>query len=316
MLRTRLFCIISISLFALFSSRAQDLDSLAVLYERQVYSGSSMEEVNSALMAKAECYKQLGRYGEASATLARVRMFALTPEQRQAVLFQQELCWFLGGEFEQACSMVQEVGDSSQDALLLHALALAYSGRYDESEIYAARCVSWDGPCERLPELLKYYEGHPRVRSGKTAMALAFVPPLGHLYNGAPGEGLLSLGLNAGAAAFTLANLLGGYWVTGLLGGGMLLNYTFMGNQQRNAELVQRNNARGPIEFGDGLRILLSEILTAIPQIAPQSLRIAESHCWVSGCGVETSLRSSLPAGGWAPPVHVATGGHGFPAAP
>ncbi|MBO6169502.1 MAG: hypothetical protein J6O51_05970 [Bacteroidales bacterium] len=239
------------------------MDSLAVQYERQVYSGASLEEVNAALMGKAECYKMLGRYSDASATLARVRMFALTPEERQELLFQQELCWFMDGDFKQAASLVEEVGDGSQDALLLHALVLAYAGRYDESEIYAARCVSWDGPCERLGELLKYYGAHPRVRSAQTAMALAFVPPLGHLYNGAWGEGLLSLGLNSAAAGFTVANLLGGYWITGIVGGGILLNYTFMGNQQRNAELVSKHNRRGPMEFGDGLRALLSDILSS-----------------------------------------------------
>lgn len=259
--RLRLFCTISIFLSVLYSSRAQDWEGLAVEYERAVYSGASLEEANAALMGKAQCYKALGRYADASSTLARIWMFALTPEERQEVLFQQELCWFLGGEFEQAASLVEETGDYSQDALLLHALVLAYDGRYDESEIYAARCVSWDGVCERLPEILKLYEGHPRVRSKSTSLALSFVPPLGHFYNDAYGEGLLSAGLNAGAAGFMVANLLGGYWVTGLVGGAIALNYTFMGNQERNAFLTYKNNTNGPLEFGERLRALLADIL-------------------------------------------------------
>ena len=134
MLRIRLFCITSIFLCALYSSRAQNLDSLAVGYERIVFEGASLAEVNGALMAKAGCYKQLGRYADASATLSRVRLFALSADERRNVLYQQELCWFLGGDFGQAASLVEEVGDDTSDALLLHALVLAYAGRYDDSE--------------------------------------------------------------------------------------------------------------------------------------------------------------------------------------
>ena len=95
------------------------MEGLAVEYERAVYSGASLEEANAALIGKARCYKALGRYAEASSTLARIRMFALTPEERQEVLFQQELCRFMGGEFEQAAAMVEEVEPVSQDVLLL-----------------------------------------------------------------------------------------------------------------------------------------------------------------------------------------------------
>ena len=51
MLRKRLFCIISISLCALFSSRAQDWEEMAVAYEREVYDGAGLVEMNAALLA-------------------------------------------------------------------------------------------------------------------------------------------------------------------------------------------------------------------------------------------------------------------------
>lgn len=257
MLRKRLFCTISIFLCALFSSKAQDVDSLAVGYERIVFDGAGLAETNDALIAKAGCYKRQGQYKEASATLARVRLFALTPEERTAVQYQQELCWFLAGDFKQAASLVEEVGDGSSDALLLHALALAYNGQYDESEIYAARYISWDGPSERLPELLALYAAHPRVPDAKTSLVLSFFPPLGHFYNGEIGEGVLSGGLNLAALAFTVANLVSGYWVTGLVGGGIALNYTYMGNHQRNAALVEKRRVNDPIIFGDRVRAFL-----------------------------------------------------------
>lgn len=257
MLRKQLFCITCIFLCAQFLSRAQDRESMAVEYERIVFEGAGLAETNDALRAKAECYKQLGRWSDASATLARVRLFALTPEERTDVLYQQELCFFMTGDFGQAASLVGEVGDGSADALLLHALALAYAGRYDESEIYAARYLCWDGASPRLQELLDLYSGHPRELNSVTVMALSFLPPLGHFYCSEFGEGALSGTLNAASLAFTVANLASGYWITGLLGGGIALDQTLMGAQQRCAQLIEKHRTNDSIAFGDKLRSFL-----------------------------------------------------------
>ena len=261
MFRIRLFCTISIFLCALYSSRAQDWESLAVGYERIIYDGASLEETNGALLAKAECYKQLGRYADASATLQRVRMFALTDEERAEVLYQQELCWFLGGEFSQAAAVASELEPSSQEILLLHTLSLAYAGKYDESEIMAARCISWDGPSPYLDELIALYRQHPVERNATLAMVLSYLPPSGHFYNEAYGEGLLSAGLNAASVAFTVANLLGGYWIAGIAGGAIALNYTVMGGAERSQQLAEIYNNNAPLLFGDRLRELLARAL-------------------------------------------------------
>ena len=257
MLKTRLFCITCIFLCALYSSRAQNADSLAVGYERIVFEGADIAETNSALLAKAECHKQTGHYREASETLARVGLFALTPDERTEVQYQKELCWLLCGDFAQAASLVEEVGDGSADALLLHALSLAYNGQYAESEIYAARFISWDGPSERLPELLTLYASAPQTYDATTSMVMSFFPPLGHFYNGAIGEGALSGTLNLASMAFTVASFVSGYWVTGLVGGGIALNYTYMGNHERTAALVEQHRINDPIAFGDRLRAFL-----------------------------------------------------------
>ena len=251
----------SIFLCALFSANAQSFEQMVVEYERIIFDGADVQTVNEALLAKADCYKHLGRYEEASATLDRVRMFALTPEERNDVLYRKELMFFLGGEFAQAAALASEVEPLSQEILLLHALSLAYSGRYDESEIMAARCISWDGPSERLDDLLRLYKEHPSERSAGAAVALSFLPPCGHFYNEAYGEGVLSLGLNAAAVTFTVLNLLGGYWVTGIVGGAIALDYSFLGNLQRNMQLVDIHRNNAPIEFGDRLRAFMAEAL-------------------------------------------------------
>ena len=261
MRRLRLFCTISIFLCALYSGRAQDWESLAVGYERIIFDGADLQATNGALLAKADCYMHLGRYADASATLDRLRLFAFTPEELTDALYRKELMYYLRGEFEQAAALVPEIDAASQEILMLHALVLAYSGRYDESEIMAARCISWDGPSPYLDELLALYRQHPAHRDGAAALALSFLPPAGHFYNEAYGEGVVSFGLNAASLAFTVANLLGGYWVTGILGGAIALNYTFMGNLERNQQLAEIHNNNAPILFGDRVREFLKRAL-------------------------------------------------------
>lgn len=261
MRRLRLFCTISIFLCALYSGRAQDWESLAVGYERIIFDGADIQATNEALLAKADCYMQLGRYADASATLDRLRLFAFTPEELTNALYRKELMYYLGGDFGQAAALVPEIDAASQEILMLHALVLAYSGSYDESEIMAARCICWDGPSPYLDELLALYRQHPAQRSGAAALAFSFFPPAGHFYNEAYGEGLLSLGLNAASVAFTVANLLGGYWITGILGGAIALDYTFMGNLERNQQLVEIHDNNAPILFGDRVREFLRRAL-------------------------------------------------------
>ena len=259
--RLRLYCTISIFLCALCSASAQDWEALAVGYERIIFDGADIRETNEALLEKAACYRQLGRYSDASATLDRVRLFALTPEELNDVQYRKEMMYFLDGDFAQAAALVPEVEPVSQDILLLHALVLAYAGKYDDSELMAARCISWNGESPWLDSLLALYRQHPAERSSAASLALSLIPPVGHFYNEAYGEGLLSGGLNAAALAFMVANLAGGYWVTGLLGGAIALNYTYMGNMERCQALTEIHNNNAPILFGDRVKEFLSRAL-------------------------------------------------------
>ena len=60
--------------------------------------------------------------------------------------------------------------------------------------------------------------------------------------------------LNACAVGFTVWELMGSNWVTGLLGGGLLLNETFMkGNLERNVSRVDEVNKRNIKDFSRSL---------------------------------------------------------------
>ena len=187
--------------------------------EREAYRAASAAEANAALLAKARCLKQAGSYGDAAATLTRLAMYALTPEERQEALYEKELCSYLAGDFEAAASFADEFNagfESWEEKQKLDTLVYAMAGRG-----------------EALP-----------LKKEGVAMALAFFPPLGHWYTGNYGEGLLSMGLNAFAAGIGAMNVWWCNYLTALVAGAVALDYTFMGNQARVSFLVDQYNYR------------------------------------------------------------------------
>lgn len=187
--------------------------------EREAFRAATAAEANAALLAKARCLKQAGSYGDAAATLTRLAMYALTPEEQQEVLYEKELCSYLAGDFEAAASFADEFNagfEPWEAKRKLDTLVYAMAGRG-----------------EALP-----------LKKDATAMALAFLPPLGHWYTGNYGEGLLSMGLNAFAAGIGAVNIWWCNYLTAFLAGAVALDYTFMGNQARASFLVEQYNYR------------------------------------------------------------------------
>ena len=267
MYRTLRSFITSIFLCAAFSSEAQEVTDWAlraVECEYTAYNAEDPREAAEALVEKAYCYRQCGRYDEAAATLGRVSMFQLAPERRDSVLYEKELCSYLAGDFEGAASYMEEAGVSGTPRrLLLDALVLGGCARWDESRARAEKLVTlrYDG-AEReaaLQELRDLYSNVPRLKKEGQAVLRSFLPPLGHLYTGHLSEGLASMGLNAAAAGWVVWQCLGGNWITGILGGGVALNATFMGGMERSIELVDEYNRDAMLGFNAVLRdVLLS----------------------------------------------------------
>lgn len=267
--RTLLFFITSIFLCAAVSTRAQENASWelkAVEYERIVFNSDDLMKANEALMEKSFCYKQCGRYADAASTLSRIKMYMLQPEDRADVLYEKELCSYLAGDFASAAGFMEEadangVDTSDPDRLMLDALVLGECGRWDESKERAEQYVKsiYYGADQKsaLIQLNDFYNGRPELKDERTAMIRAFLPPLGHFYTGNKEEGWLSMGLNAAAAGWCIWNCIAGNWLTGILGGGIALNYSFMGNQERCQYLVEKYNYEASRAFNDSLRKIL-----------------------------------------------------------
>jgi tetratricopeptide (TPR) repeat protein len=263
--RTLLSFITSIFLCAAFSSEAQERTDWALKaaeFERAAFDAEDPHDAAEALVSKAECYKQCGRYSDAVATLGRVGMYLLTPDRRADVIYEKELCSYLAGDFAGAASYMEEAGaETVPRRLLLDALVLGENARWDEARSAASALLALRyGGAEldaALLELDELFTRKPSLKTEKQAVFRSFLPPLGHAYSGHLPEGLLSMGLNATAAGWTVWQCVSGNWITGLLGGGIALSYTFMGGMARSAELAEQYNHDAMRGFNDAFRALL-----------------------------------------------------------
>ena len=258
-MRTLSSFIICISLFVPFSINGQEIPDEnpleeALRWERVVFSSEDPGTVNSALIAKAECYSRASLPKEASQTLERVRMYFLDPETASSVLLLKSRYSKESGDMGAALGFLEESGKADEYPGM-YSVLLASSWRLQEAKEQALRSASVDGEKEAVMELFKK---PPKKRREGVASALSFIPPAGQIYLGRPWEGILSMILNAGAAGFTVYELISHDWVTGFLGGGLLLNETFFkANMEKNTSAVDEFNRRSINEFSSSLEKLL-----------------------------------------------------------
>lgn len=208
-----LCCIICISLCATAYAEKGNTDPYleAALQERQVWNAHTPSDANEALIRKAGIYASARLWKEAAATLGRVRMYMLGPEEREKVLRDKEKYFFLSGDLDAAAAIDTELGDNEGE---MHKLV---------NEALSSR---------------------PSPKNPQTAMLLSLVPGLGLFYAGRYGEGVLSVGLNACAIAWTVTQIASGCYISGIVGGAIALNGTYLGGMQRAAVATERYNCR------------------------------------------------------------------------
>lgn len=222
-------------------------------YERVLFLGASPAVANEALVARAQCLLELGRYADALDALERVRLFALSAEDAAKVHLLQGISHYHSGDYEGAASFMAEGFPDTPQAGVYSVLILAGARRYDES-LSKALDIYPDKEA-RLREL--FSEAPFRKKEG-TATMLSLLPPLGHIYLGEkdwPGITALSYA----GMAFTAWQLIEGNWLTGILGGGLFLNATYMEhNISTMAERTARANEKS---LGLFLERLEAEVL-------------------------------------------------------
>ena len=236
---------------------ARGLDALeqALRWERVVYTGEDQGLINDALLQKAGCYAEASMPEEALRTLDRIPLYSLEGDAAEKVLLLKSGYCEETGDYGTALGYLEESG-KAEDFPARYSVLLARARRYDEALAQALAYVGDDG--SRSKAVNDLFKKAPGLKKESTATMLSFIPPLGQLYLGKPAEGLASMVLNAGAAGFTAWQLVGHNWITGLLGGGLLLNETYLkANMARNVSRVDEVNREAAEEFARSLENLL-----------------------------------------------------------
>ena len=192
---------------------------------------------------------------EALRTLDRIRLYLLEPEAISEILLLKSRYSRESGDYGAALGFLEESGLACEYPSD-YSVLLASSWRLSEAEEQA---LAYAGTPSEKEQVMKFFKKAPKIKKEGTAAVLSFLPPAGHLYLGKPGAGIASMLLNAGAICFTAIELSAGNWISGLLGGGLLLNETFFkGNLQRNLSEVDTVNNALVAEFARSLDDLLS----------------------------------------------------------
>ena len=246
-----LSCIIFIFLSGAVSVRAQSLALKAVEYERVIFEGAAPAAANEAMLSRAECLVRLGRWDDADACLARLRMYALSPEQREQSASLKALCQYRVGNYDAALAFLNELQEiSAPEAVKLKALVLAGTRHFEESKALASKVVSG----AQLDEL---FSRVPKEKSAQKALFLGIIPTAGHVYLERPDLWWTTVGTMA-SAGFAVYEAVSGNWLTAILGGGMLLNTIYVDNNLRPIEsTVMKYNSESLEKFLQELETIL-----------------------------------------------------------
>lgn len=235
-MRSRLLsCIIFIFLSGTVSVRAQSLALKAVEYERILFEGAAPAAANQALLSRAECLAGLDRWEDALASLGRLRMYAMSGEQREEAAYLKCLCQYKLGNYDAAFAVMQEEAfPAAPEALKLKALVLAANRQFDSALQVADAVVKDRKPLEEL------FSAAPAEKSPLKALFLGIIPTAGHIYLERPDLWWTTAGTVA-SAAFAVYEAVSGNWLTAILGGGLLLNAFYIDNNLRPAGQIALN---------------------------------------------------------------------------
>jgi len=223
-----------------------------VEYERIIFEGAAPAAANDAVLSRADCLVRLERWADADACLARLRMYALGPEQRAESAYLKTLCQYRLGNYDAALAVMNEAEfPSGREALKLKALVLAGAQQFDEALEQATPLVSDRKALDALFSL------RPKEKSARKALFLGIIPTAGHIYLERPDLWWTTVGTVA-SAGLAVYEAVSGNWLTAILGGGMLLNTIYVDNNLRPTEsIVMKYNSESLKKFLEELETIL-----------------------------------------------------------
>ncbi|WP_229365871.1 hypothetical protein [Fibrisoma montanum] len=273
------FCLICTFLCVTCSSRAQSsgyqsglttADSLltanqyfeaGIAYERVLFENTDTASTYKALLGKVVSLKKLGRYGAAVTFINSQYLNGYPDSVRYQLRYQQILCSYLAGQFENTRSLLEQLPVEHSDApyspLLgcIRVLTLNELHRWPEAAIAYREALARSGadttltdPYRRLPKL---------KRETKAQWLSTFLPGAGQLYAGKPGEAILSILVQSAGLYFGVTSFLNAYYLSAWGVGAALFGSFHAGGIRRSQELVRQYNQRQISAFNQRVKTQL-----------------------------------------------------------
>ena len=232
----------------------------SIAYERVLFDHPERQEQYAAVTGKLQCLKKQALYDQAVTFLEAWQAYPFPDSSLAAIHYQQVLCTYLGGHFENVLSLVDRWSYTHAGAkpapllVVLKILSLNELQQWKEAaEAYRAFMK------ERKPDL---YTQLPHLKSVSKAQALStFIPGAGLFYAGKPGEAIFSILVQAAGVYFVVLGLEQHYYVSAWLIGAALFGAFHMGSVRRSEVLVQRYNRKKVLQFNEKVREQLMEVL-------------------------------------------------------
>lgn len=238
---------------SLFDANAYRLAALE--YDRAGFITENPVIKAHALVRKAESLKRLRDYEGALMALSRINLEELSDTLTYTISYESALLNYLLSNFNEAeltlSQFMQTVADTSlsRNVLPLYALILNEQVKWQEANLkleafireMPVNQVKKDS-LNQLRQTLYESKKYPKLKSVKKAQTLAYIPGLGQMYAGYPGEGILNIAFQAGSIAFGGYSFINQYYLTTFLVGLPLFQKFYFGGRRRVKYLVEKKN--------------------------------------------------------------------------
>ena len=240
----------------------------AVEYERNAFLSANNSARTTALLKKAECYKQMENYSEAEKITERIIYTNLNDSLLAEARYQSALCSYLSGDFSNAESHLLQmhsfIKDSSltKNSLPLYALVLNELQRWDEAKEKVLIAIHLSEINSAQKDILRKNvnalyvpQNYPHLKKLLKAQKMsAFLPGLGQLYAGYFWEGAASAFLNVASLGLSGYFIYETLYFTAAFAGTSVLSKFYMGGSNRLEYLVAKKNYQLLREYNDELK--------------------------------------------------------------
>lgn len=243
----------------------------ALEYDFVGFYNSQSDIKSKAILRKAECLKQLGKYSEAQSSLDKIVFDNIPDSLAKKIRYEHILCAYLASDYAAVETQVIQIRSDDKkfielySAIPIYVLSLNEQGKWGQAKKELLDYFNLIGKEENKAAVEEIYsKGNiPKLKKIKTAKLLSYIlPGTGHMYLGYWGEGLASASLNALAVSFLGYNVYVERYFTSLSMGMGLLQKFYFGGTYRVTYLTEKKNYQLKKKFNDDIK---GKVISLIP---------------------------------------------------